>query len=110
MPRRQLIDHICALRCVGEECANKLDQFLGLVVDEGTFVKEVANVCQRCLLQWKPFKPIQMYLWNKRTRSSERYENLSHAGTHPTTKGGYINMSKVERQQMRKHILVQDHR
>lgn len=110
MPCHQFIDHICALRCIGEECANKLDQFLGLVVDESTFVKEVANICQRCLLQRISFEPVPMYPQNKRTRSSERYENLSHAGTHPTTKGGYIHMSKVERQRMRKHILVQDHR
>ena len=110
MPRRQLIDHIRTLRCIGEECANKLDQFLGLVVDESTFVKEVANVCQRCLLQCKPFESIQMYLRNKRTKSSERYKNLSHTGTHPTTKEGYINVSKLERRRMRKHVLVQDHR
>jgi hypothetical protein len=45
MPRHQLIDHICTLRCIGEERANKLDQFLGLIVDESTFIEEVANVC-----------------------------------------------------------------
>lgn len=97
MSRHQLIDHICALRCVGEECANKHNQFPGLVVDQSTFIKEVANVCQRCFLQRKPFELIQMYPRNTRTRSSDRYENLSHAGTHATTKEGYIQHERSGR-------------
>src|SRR6266851_5324209 len=97
MPRRQLIDHICTLRCIGEECANKLDQFLSLIVDESTFIKEVANVCQGCLLEEKRSNRSEIFcLQKRRTKSSERYENLSHVGTHPTTKGGYIHVGKVE--------------
>ena len=46
MSCRKLIDDICALRCVCEERTNELDQLLGLEVDESTFVKEVADICQ----------------------------------------------------------------
>ena len=58
MSCRKLIDHICALGCVGEERADKLDQFLCLEVDEGTFVKEVADICQGGFLQEKLFKHV----------------------------------------------------
>jgi len=59
MPCRQPIDHICALRRIGEEGANEFDQFLSLIVNESSFIEEIADVCQRCLLQGKPFKPIR---------------------------------------------------
>jgi hypothetical protein len=62
MPCHQLIDHILALRCISEERANEFDQFLGVIVDESTFIKEVADVCQRCLLQGKSFKSIPNWL------------------------------------------------
>ena len=58
MPRRQLIGHIFALRRISEERPNELDQLLGLIIDKGSLIKEVADVCQGCLLQGKPFEPI----------------------------------------------------
>lgn len=93
MSCRKLIDNICALGCVREERTNELDQLLGLEVDESTFVKEVADICQGGFLQENPFKQILIYQQNRPTKSSERYENLSHAGTHPTIKEGCIRMS-----------------
>jgi hypothetical protein len=59
MPRHQLIDHICALRRIGEKGANEFDQFLSFIVNESSFIEEIADVCQRCLLQGNPFKPIR---------------------------------------------------
>lgn len=53
MSCHKLIDHICALGCVGEERADKLYQFMCLEVDESSFIKEVANICQGGLLKEK---------------------------------------------------------
>jgi hypothetical protein len=45
-----------ALGCLGEERADELDQLLCLEVNKGTFVKEVADICQGGFLQEKPFQ------------------------------------------------------
>jgi len=93
MSCHKLIDHISALGRVGEERANELYQLMGLEVDESTFIKEVADICQGGLLKKKIlFKQILICHQKQLTKSSERYENLSHAGTHPTTKEGYNHM------------------
>jgi hypothetical protein len=92
MSCHKLIDHICALGRVGEERADELYQLMCLEVDESTFIKEVADICQRGLLKKKTFKQILICHQRQLTKSSERYENLSHAGTHPTTKEGYNHM------------------
>ena len=92
MSCHKLIDHICALGRVGEERADELYQLLCLEVDESTFIKEVADICQGCLLKENPFKHILICQLKRLTKSSERYENLSHAGTHPTTNEGYNHM------------------
>jgi hypothetical protein len=109
MSCRKLIDDICALGCVGEERSDELDQLLCLKVNEGTFVKEVADICQGGFLQEIPFKQILIYQQKRPTNSSERYENLSHVGTHPTIKEGYIHMGIPEMQRMSTNVLVQDH-
>jgi hypothetical protein len=92
MSCHELIDHICALGRVGEERADELYKLMCLKVDESTFIKEVADICQRGLLKKKNFKQILICHQRQLTKSSERYENLSHAGTHPTTKEGYNPM------------------
>jgi hypothetical protein len=51
MSCHKLIDHIRALRCVGEEGADEVYQLMCLKVDESTFVKEVADICQGGFLQ-----------------------------------------------------------
>lgn len=53
MSCHKLIDHISALGGVGEERAYELYQLVFLEVDEGTFVKEVADICQGGLLERK---------------------------------------------------------
>jgi hypothetical protein len=100
------VNHICTLRCIGKECAHELDQFLCLVVDKSAFVKEVANVRQRGFLHRKPFNPVSTCLKRPHTKSSERYENLSHAGTHATTKEGYIYMSVMRGDRRKSTYLV----
>jgi hypothetical protein len=50
MSCHKLIDHISALRRVGEERADELYQLMSLEVDESTFIKEVADICQGGLL------------------------------------------------------------
>ena len=51
MPCHKFIDHICALGSVGEERADELYQLMCLEVDESTFIKEVADICQGGLLK-----------------------------------------------------------
>ncbi len=97
MSCHKLIDRIRALGCLGEECADELYQLMRLEVDESTFIKEVADICQGGFLQEKPFKQILICQQKRPTKSSERYENLSHVGTHPTTKEGYIYVGTVVR-------------
>lgn len=109
MSCRKLIDNIRALGCVSEERADESDQLLCLEVDEGTFLKEVADICQGRFLQENPFKQILICRQRRPTKSSERYENLSHPGTHPTTKEGCIHVGTLERQQIHENVLVQDH-
>jgi len=92
MSCHKFIDHICALGRVGEERADELYQLMCLEVDESTFIKEVADICQGGLLKRNWFKQILICQQKRLTNSSERYENLSHAGTHPTTKEGYNHM------------------
>jgi hypothetical protein len=53
MSCHKLIDHISALGRVGEQRADELYQLLCLEVDESTFIKEVADICQRGLLERK---------------------------------------------------------
>jgi hypothetical protein len=53
MSCHELIDHICALGRVGEERADELYKLMCLKVDESTFIKEVADICQRGLLKKK---------------------------------------------------------
>ena len=98
-----------ALGCLGEERADELDQLLCLEVNESTFVKEVADICQGGFLQVKLFKQILIHQQKRPTKSSERYENLSHAGTHPTTKEGYVHVDTLEWQRIHENVLVQDH-
>lgn len=95
MSCQKLIDHICALGRVSEERADELYQFMCLEVDESTFIKEVADICQGGLLKEKLIQQILTRQQKQLTKSSERYENLSHAGTHPTTKEGYIRMGTI---------------
>lgn len=92
MSCHKLIDSICALGRVGEERADELYQLMCLEVDESTFIKEVADIRQGGLLKEDPFKQILICQQKRLTKSSERYENLSHAGTHPTTNEGYNHM------------------
>jgi hypothetical protein len=53
MSCHKLIDHISALGRVGEERADELYQLVCLEVDESTFIKEVADICQGGLLERK---------------------------------------------------------
>jgi hypothetical protein len=109
MSCHKLIDHICALGRVGEESADELYQLMCLEVDESTFIKEVADICQGGLLKKILFKRILICHQRQLTKSSERYENLSHAGTHPTTKEGYNTWVQLDRQPTDKNVLVQEH-
>ena len=56
MSCHKLIDHVCALWRVGEERADELYQLMCLKVDEGTFIKEVADICQGGFLKENLFK------------------------------------------------------
>lgn len=53
MSCHKLIDHISALGRVGEEREDELYQLMCLEVDESTLIKEVADICQRGLLEKK---------------------------------------------------------
>src|SRR6266849_4639082 len=109
MSCHKLIDHICALGRAREERTDELYQLMCLKVDESTFIKEVANIGQGGLLKENSVQTDSNFPTETLTKSSERYENLSHAGTHPTTNEGYNHMGTTGRRTANKNVLVQEH-